>query len=558
MAWPAAAEWNSTAPPGSYPEGFAADSRVECCGCEAMIAAVRLLIVPLLLLSAPVLPAQESIPLPVKKAPAIPAPEPAPQTPGLPRVQMAPTAPAFPVRPTPAPRVRLSNRESPGVSNIHGGQFFVHGKVKEQRDVLLEEAERVRRMVATALGTGNSFTIPVVIQIREGLALPPGRPSVWTAIAQAGEGFRIELNLVPRFGGVDGPLLRQELVRCILAERLLRPHAAQSLAGRDIPPPDWLLHGALELLDYQALGRPSDAFSAVFRLGHVMSLEDIFEADPAGMDSVSRAVYRASCCGLVLMLLERSGMDRRNFNALCDTLALMPSNDTGAIARAYPELNSSGHSLGKWWSLQLAAMSSPGMDELLSPAMTDAELTRALTLHLPALPAEERKERKGLAKVFGKKKPADSPKEPGTPVTAAAAEEFPLTEFSRATSRKDREEIFNRVELGITKLSLRAHPLYRPVLGRYLALVKDLGQGKKQKEAAAHIASLDAMRQQLLKEMRAAEDYLDWHEATQAGTISGDFSDYFRAVRESENPASRARPDPISRYLDLIETEYRE
>jgi hypothetical protein len=521
---------------------------------------VRLLIVPLLLLlSAPVVPAQESIPLPVKKEqPVPPPPEPPPHSPGLPRVQMAPTAPAFPTRPTVAPRVKLTDRNSAGVSSVHGGQFYVHGKIKEQRDVLLEEAERVRRMVGTALGTDTAFTIPVVIQIRDGFALPPGRPPVWTAIAQAGDGFRIELNLVPQHGAVDGPLLRQEMLRCILAERLLRPHAAQTLAGRDMPPPDWLLHGLLELLDYQALGRPSDSFTAVFRLGHVMSLEDIFEADPSDMDSVSRAVYRASCCGLLLMLLERSGVDRRSFHVLCDTLALMPANDTGAIARSYPELNSSGNSLGKWWSLQLAAMAQPGMDELLGPAMTDAELTKALTLRLPVLPPEEKPEKKGLAKVFRKKKSDEQPAEAKPPAAPPGTmEEYPLTEFTRATSRKDREEIFNRAELGITQLSMRAHPLYRPVLGQYLALVKELGQGKEQKKAAARIASLEAMRRQLLTEMRRVEDYLDWHEATQTGTISGEFSDYFRAARDAARPAA-PRVDPVSRYLSLLEAEYQE
>jgi len=520
---------------------------------------VRLLIVPhLLLLSALALPAQNTVPLPTKKEPPPPAaPAPAPPTPGLPRVQVAPTAPVFPRQPTEAPRVRLSRKDAAGVSSIHGGQFYVHGKVKEQRDVLLEEAGRVRRMVAAALGMGEAFTIPVVLQIREAVTLPPGRPAVWTVIAQAGEGFRIELNLLPQQGAVDGPLLRQELVRCILAERLLRPHAAQSLAGRDTPPPDWLLHGVLELLDYQALGRPSDSFTAVFRLGHVMSLDDIFEADPSGMDSVSRMVYRASCCGLLLMLLERSGMDRRSFQVLCDSLAVMPHNDNGAISRSYPALNSSGNSLGKWWSLQLAAMAQPGMDELLSPALTDAELSKALTLHLPVLPPEEPKEKKGLAKVFGKKKPEGPAAEPKPRVPAGQVEEFPFSEFTRATARKDREQIFSRVELGITQLSMRAHPLYRPVLSRYLEVVKELGQGKRQKEAAGQIASLEAMRRQLLKEMRQLEDYLDWHEVTQTGAISGDFRDYFRAAREVQATAS-PRPDAYSRYLNLMETEYQE
>lgn len=517
-----------------------------------------LLIVSLLLLAALVSPAQKGIPLPQKEEPA-PLPdnlEPPPATaPGLPKVQVAPTAPAFPAKPTQAPRVRMSAKKEVGESSVQGGQFHVYGKVKEQRDMLLEEAERMRQLAGTVLQMPAAFTFPIVVQLREASSLTAGRASVWTTVAQAGEGFRIELNIVPQGTSVDGPLLRQEMVRCILTERLLRPHAADDLAGRDMPPPDWLLHGLLELLDYQALGRPSDAFSSVFRLGHVLSIEDIFAADPDCMDSVSRMVYRASSCGLLLMLLERS-KGGKNFAALCDTLAIMPGGDAAAIARSYPELNSSGNSLGKWWSLQLASMSQPGMDELLSVQQTEQQLVKALTLHLPALPEQTpEKPKKGLAKVFGKKKPDE--KQPEAKAAAGAAVDCPIAEYTRAMARKDREEIFGRVHLDLTQLSLRAHPLCRPLIGQYLALVKELSAGKKEKEAAHNIATLAVLRRNLLADITKVEDYLDWHEATQTEGFSGSFHDYLRAAEELRRPPA-PRPDPLSRYLNLMEEEYKE
>lgn len=510
--------------------------------------------VVLILLSALWLTAQENVPLPTKKEPP-PAERPAPaeSVPGLPKVKVAPAAPQFPSRPMPVPRVRLTPKPAVGESSVHGGQFHVYGPIKEHRDVLLTEAERTRREVAEALQIQTAFVFPIVIQIREAGALLPGRGEVWTTISQTDDGFRIEVSLVPQRNAVDGPLLRQELVRAVLAELLLRTHGASELSGRDVPPPAWLLHGTLELLDYKALGRQSEGFSAVFRLGHVLSIEDIFDVDPAGMDSVSRTVYRSSCCGLLLMLLERSS-GGRNFAELCRLLPVMSGQDTAAIARAYPELNASGNSLGKWWSLQLAAMSQPGMDELLSPQGTDAELTKALTLHLAALPEEEKKAKKGLPKVFGKRKPEEKPAAKPAPGTV---EEIPLDQYARAMPRKDREVIFNRVDLALTQLSLRAHPLYRPVVGQYLSLVKELSAGKKQKEAAGVIASLATVRRNLLADMSKLEDYLDWYEATQIESLSGSFHDYLRAATEQDRPPPPRR-DPVSRYLNLLESEYSE
>jgi len=510
--------------------------------------------VVLILLSTLWLTAQENVPLPAKKEPP-PAERPAPadRAPGLPKVKVAPSAPQFPSQPTPVTRVRLTPKPGVGESSVHGGQFRVYGPIKEHRDVLLSEAERTRREVAESLQFQSAFVFPIVIQIREAGALRPGREEIWTTVSQTDDGYRIEVSLVPQRNTVDGPLLRQEIVRAVLAEILLRTHGASELSGRDVPPPDWLLHGTLELLDYKALGRQSETFSTVFRLGHVLSIEDIFSVEPAGMDSVSRTVYRSSCCGLLLMLLERS-QGGRNFAELCKLLPLMSGQDSSAIARAYPELSSSGNSLGKWWSLQLAAMSQPGLDELLSLQATDAELTKALTLRLAALPEEEKKPKKGLPKVFGKKKPEEKREPKPAPGTV---QEFPFDQYARAMPRKDREAIFNRVALALTQISLRAHPLYRPVVGQYLSLVKELSAGKKQKEAATVIASLATVRRNLLSDMGKLEDYLDWYEATQLESLSGGFKDYLRAAAEKDRPPPPRR-DPVSRYLNLMESEYSE
>jgi hypothetical protein len=540
---------------------------------------VRPLLPTALLLSTAIhLVAQEDIPLPQKGAssaresalPIIPDnPEP-----GLPRLGVALAAPAIPGKPVPAPRIRMSPKSGPGESSVHGGQFRVHGKIKEQRDLLLDEAEATRRMVATALRldeaeatrrvvapesrTEPSFSFPIVLQIREASALRPGLPTVWSAISQTPDGFRFEVNLVPQNDAVPGPLLRQELVRCILAEILLRRHAAIDMSGRDIPPPDWLLHGVLELLDYQALGRPSEAFSAVFHLGRVLSIDDIFAAEPRDMDSVSRMIYRSSCCGLLLLLMEQEN-GARHLAELFKILALMPGEDATAIARTYPQLASSGNSLGKWWSLQLATMAQPGMDELLDTHETERELAKALVLEIPPEPAAEEKPSKGgaLSKIFGRKKKKDDPAPKTGEAGAApgAASEYPITEYARILQRKDRAEILARVDLALRKLALRAHPLYRPVVGEYRSLVKALTEGKKEKETAGTLANLASLRRKLQRDMQRVEDYLDWYEATQGEGLSNAFEEYLRTAEDLARPRAPRR-DSLSRYLNLIEQEY--
>lgn len=485
--------------------------------------------------------------------PLEPKTSPPPSSPTLPKVDRPPVVPG---KATPVPKVKLGPRSSIGETSIQGGQFHVHAKVKEHRDKLLEEAEATRRMVANALRMDPAFTFPIVVQIRETSALRPGQPQVWSNISQTADGFRFEVNLVPQNNAVPGPLLQEELVRCILAEMLLRHHAGTDLSGHDVPPPDWLLYGLLELLEYQALGRPSDVFSTVFRLGHVLSVDDIFAANPRQMDSVSRTIYRSSCCGLLLMLMEqRDG--RQHLAELFKILAVIPGDDT-AIARAYPELTSSGNSLGKWWSLQLATMAQPGLDELLNTQETEAELAKALIVQLP--PEESAKEKpagKGpLSKLFGKKKKEKEAAANEKKPVAGSVTACPISEYTRILPRKDRGAIFGQAELALTQLAMRAHPLYRPVINEYLTVVKNLTDGKKEKEAASALTSLAGMRQKIEKDMQSAEDYLDWFEATQSQGRSSDFDEYLRTAASLAKPPPPRR-DPVSRYMNLMESEYK-
>jgi hypothetical protein len=113
------------------------------------------------------------------------------------------------------------------------------------------------------------------------------------------------------------------------------------------------------------------------------------------------------------------------------------------------------------------------------------------------------------------------------------------------------------VDLALTQLSLRAHPLYRSVLRDYQLTIKALSEGKKEKEAAGTLARLATLRSRLRKDMQGVEDYLDWYEATQTEGESGAFRDYLDTAAELDRPPPPRR-DALSRYLNLMEQEFHE
>lgn len=496
------------------------------------------------------------------RAQVVPAADlPGPSLPAKPGSQLPRTRfgskPAPPPRPGEPERVRMSSRPPMEESSVRGGQFHVWGRDRTHRTLLLNSATETQRLVLTALRQPPAFQHPIVIQIRDPGSLRTSASPVWSEITEVPGGFRFEINVAPEQGIVPGDLWRQEVVRCLLAETILRSRADSGLSGTESPPPDWLLHGTLEMLVYQATGRPSEAFARVFQLGHVLPLDDIFEADPSRMDSVSRSIYRASCCGLLQMLLDQpSGAS--SMSALLPSLASPASDPSTAIARCFPALTASGNSLSKWWALQLAAMSQPGADEILPPRDTETALLRAITLQIEPAPAKPATASSGklpgrLKRIFSR--PKTPP--PATSATTPATEpqSLPLASWQELSSRPDRTAILERSALALTRLSVRAHPIYRPIINDYLALIRDLSANRRLRETDSRLAQLDKTLGGIRSDLSRIEDYLDWYEATQQEQPGDAFRDYFRAEDELTSPPPR-RSDPISRYLDEVAREF--
>ncbi len=452
------------------------------------------------------------------------------------------------------PGIRLQSDDKVGRTYSEGSPFIIWGGNRTQRSNLFTAAGLVRRSVQETLHLNDQWYYPIVLQIREPLASGTDqRPPVWTTISQVEGGFRIEINLVPRRQAVPGPLLQENLVRAILADQVLKGKAGRDLTGTTPPPPDWLLHGTLALMDYRQLGRMSRTFSRIFQLGRVLSVQDILNADPVGMDSVSLTIYRVSCGGLLMMLVEQP-KGPEQLARLLPALAQEGTDPGLLIERAFPALTGSANSLSKWWSLQIAALSQPGLDEVQKPDETEQQLAGALILRY-AQPAPAEKRPNALKRLFTPDKAAPPAAAAGAPEAAEPLVTCGIEDFARVLALPEPAPVFNQVELALTRLMLRAHPIYRPIIQEYQDLVRGLAKGKAGKSLPATLQRLATTRQKLAVTLRGIEDHLDWYEATQSTTPSGAFEDYLQAAGELEKPRP-ARTDAISRYLDEMEAEY--
>src|SRR5580704_2947275 len=71
-----------------------------------------------------------------------------------------------------------------------------------------------------------------------------------------------------------------------------------------------------------------------------------------------------------------------------------------------------------------------------------------------------------------------------------------------------------------------------------------------------HLARLQTTRARLATRMSEIDDYMNWFEATQSRTKSGEFAEYLKAAQE-QNEARPRRRDALSVCLDALEEQFR-
>ena len=355
----------------------------------------RFPLVALLLLAAQVLFAQGQAPIgdkppalslpslkelpPPPTLPVLPKEQPAkaaPQTP--PGTSVSPPTPPAPIPQTPPPSV-AAREKLPAPAKPSGsssaGQFVIHGAELKTRALMLQRCEAVALEMRSLLQDNVEGAIPIIVAIRTAPDLNPSLPAVSPAIsALAHGGFHLQLTVQAR-PDFNPQEMRKELIRLLVVERILRGHQQITPKGRILP--DWLLVGINEALDFRSRTRPSALFSAVFRTGKVFGIEEILEAEPGSLDALTRAIYNASCCALVLTLLDQPD-GALSFGKFLHALPTDARSNRELLAAWFPNLGSSKSALEKWWSLKLANLARPSVFETLSPEETMTALTSAL------------------------------------------------------------------------------------------------------------------------------------------------------------------------------------
>ncbi|MFZ4764145.1 MAG: hypothetical protein ACOYMN_04255 [Roseimicrobium sp.] len=313
---------------------------------------------------------------------AAPLPPPVTETPRLLPPPSTATRPSIGTA-TPAPAVASSTSAS--------GQFIVYGSDLNMRGAFCTLCDETAAALGRVLKDNGRFTLPIIVVLEpqtETDTVGQAAPVVSIGIGELTHGgFHLQINarLRAAFRTED---FSRELVRLLLAERILRDHKRLSSARQGGVLPDWVMTGVTQAIEFRSRAKPSVLFAAVFRRGQVYSLDRILTANAAQLDALSRGIYETSTCALVLTLLDQPEGPVR-FSKFLGALATDNRSDRELLQQYFPTLAASKNTLEKWWSLQMAALATPSALETLTVEQTESALDDALTLTVPGTKENE-------------------------------------------------------------------------------------------------------------------------------------------------------------------------
>ena len=225
------------------------------------------------------------------------------------------------------------------------------------------------------------------------------------------------------------------------------------------------------------------------------------------------------------------------------------------LRQHFPAFREMDQGLEKWWALELANLGQQQGFEFLSPQETERLLSEALSLRFEAVAtpvADEgdgMPEKRGFLDWFKAKPKRQAP--PPQEAFVGSVDQFE-SYLKRSGAKERLTTAFDRIQT----LKRGGFPLYRPVFTAYERAIARLLKDDT-KDLVAEFAAIAETRRKISETLERSRDYLNHFEATRAPRLSGEFDEYFRIREAYDQRVSPRKNDPITRYMDALEAEFR-
>ncbi len=393
-------------------------------------------------------------------------------------------------------------------------QFVIYGADAQLRGAVSNVAERTKTNLLVLLRQRDNWTVPIVVNLQPQQANLPEIPPADLRFSQTGFGLKLQLD-VTISKNFDASLMERELLRAILLEMIYRKESHIAAGSLFVEPPDWLIDGVLALAPGSDRGQLVEVLTTADK---AKSLEAFLRQRPALLDSAGRTLYRAYSFALVQMLIDgRNGPAR-----LGQYIAHLSNASNEPLADLKTQFPFLGSDAERTWQLTLSRLRNLQTYQLLTFAESERRLDELLRVKISE--ANKPANLVGLDELARHK--------------ISASEKMALSELTRE----------------LLVFVAQANPVLRPIAREYQEIVALLARGKR-KRIAKRLSRLEVTRKQLVARMSDIDDYMNWFEATQMKSGSGNFTDYLKAVDQSQLSVPK-RHDPLSVYVDALEDQF--
>ncbi|MEY2557050.1 MAG: hypothetical protein QOE34_475 [Verrucomicrobiota bacterium] len=397
-------------------------------------------------------------------------------------------------------------------------QFIVYGPELRLRGAICDLAERTKRDLLQLIDQPDEWVTPIVIKVEYPQANLPEIPRAALNFSQTGFGLKLQLDLTIA-ADLSHPQVRRDLLRAILLERMYRGQPDVPAGTAYVTPPDWLLDG-VPPQQSDSVGSNADVLAAPVVAKKILPLAEFLRQRPDLLDAPGRSLYRAYSIAFVELLLhEREG--RRRLARFITDLPAASNDPLADLHSHFPDLfDGEGSADTAWTSFIAPAARAPGF-QLFGAEETESALDELLHVKITNAGSEKR---------------------------------YRLDEFASFVRIASAKAALGALGRDLSILSARANPIYRPVILEYAQITAVLARGKT-KGIGERLSGLRLSRKNVAARMQGIDDYMNWFEVTKSRGPSGAFDDYMRAADLAAR-REQTRRDPISLYLDALETQF--
>ena len=393
-------------------------------------------------------------------------------------------------------------------------QFVIYGANAKVRGAISALAEQTKTNLLGLTRQRDNWKTPVVVNLQSQQSNLPELPPADLRFSQTGFGIKLQLDLTLS-KNVDVSLVERQLLRAILLEMIYRNQPHVTAGAVLVEPPDWLIEGALALAPARERGPLIEALGSTEK---ALPLDKFLRQRLELLDSAGRSLYRAYAFALLQMLLDAKNGGAQ-LGKYIDHLYDSSNDPLANLEAQFPSLADDAE---KNWQLSLNRLKSLQTFRLLTFAESEQRLDELLNVKI------------------------SEPKKPEKVVRLEGLAQHKLSAGEKMA--------LDQLKRDLLVLVPQTNPVLRPIGHEYQAIAALLARGKR-RGVPKRLAHLEFTRQQLAARMTEIDDFMNWFEATQMNSGSGNFTGYLKAVNQSQLPAQRRR-DPLSVYVDALEDQF--